>query len=55
MQILLLIYVRCRLPGIFFPKYLKENLKYYIKTGEPMLLKAYSTTIISNDHIQKAV
>jgi len=52
--ILLSIYVTCKLRGISFPKYMKESLKYYIKTGEPMLLKAYSTSIICNNHIKKA-
>ena len=31
--ILLSIYVTCKLRGISFPKYMKESLKYYIKTG----------------------
>jgi hypothetical protein len=40
-SILLSIYVTCKLRGISFPKYLKESLKHYIKTGKPLLLKSY--------------
>jgi hypothetical protein len=43
--ILLSIYVTCRLRGISFPKYMKESLRHYIKTGKPMLLRTYSTFI----------
>lgn len=39
--ILLSIYVTCKLRGISFPKYLKESLKHYIKTGSPLSLKSY--------------
>jgi cell division septum initiation protein DivIVA len=39
-SILLSIYVTCKLRGIS-PKYLKESLKHYIKTGKPLLLKSY--------------
>ncbi len=52
--ILLSVYVTCKLRGISFPKYMKESLKHYIRTGKPMLLRAYSTAIICNDHIKKA-
>jgi len=43
--ILLSIYVTCRLRGISFPKYMKESLRHYIRTGKPMLLDTYSTFI----------
>jgi len=43
--VLLTIYVTCRLRDISFPKYMKESLKHYIRTGKPMLLKIYSTFI----------
>jgi hypothetical protein len=43
--ILLSIYVTCRLRGISFPKYMKESLRHYIRTGKPMLLRTYSTFI----------
>lgn len=43
--ILLSIYVTCRLRGISFPKYMKESLRHYIRTGKPMLLGTYSTFI----------
>lgn len=46
--ILLSIYVTCRLRGISFPKYMKESLRHYIKTGKPMLLSTYSTLIAEN-------
>jgi len=40
--VLLTIYVTCRLRGISFPKYMKESLRHYIRTGKPMLLDTYS-------------
>jgi len=43
--VLLSIYVTCKLRGISFPKYMKESLRHYIRTGKPMLLKTYSTFI----------
>jgi transposase len=43
--ILLSIYVTCKLRGISFPKYMKESLRHYIRTGKPMLLGTYSTFI----------
>lgn len=46
--ILLSIYVTCRLRGISFPKYMKESLRHYIRTGQPMLLSTYSTFIAEN-------
>jgi len=52
--ILLTIYVTCRLRGISFPKYMKENLRHYIKTGKPMLLGTYSTFISNSCHLKKA-
>lgn len=39
--ILLSIYVTCKLRGISFPKFMKESLRHYIRTGKPMSLKAY--------------
>ena len=50
--ILLSIYVTCRLRGISFPKYMKESLQHYIRTGKPMLLGTYST-FIAEGHEQK--
>jgi transposase len=41
--ILLSIYVTCKLRAISFPKYMKESLQHYIRTGRPMLLSTYST------------
>jgi len=41
--ILLTIYVTCKLRGISFPKYMKEALRHYIRTGKPMSLSTYST------------
>ena len=52
--ILLSIYVTCKLREISFPKYMKESLKHYMRTGKPMLLNAYSTASICKDHIKKA-
>ncbi len=43
--ILLSIYVTCKLREISFPKYMKESLRHYIRTGKPMLLGTYSTFI----------
>ena len=48
--ILLTIYVTCRLRGISFPKYMKESLRHYIKTGKPMLLGTYSAFIADSHH-----
>lgn len=42
--VLLSIYVTCKLRGISFPKYMKESLRHYIRTGKPMLLKEYANT-----------
>ena len=50
--ILLSIYVTCKLRSISFPKYMKESLRHYIRTGKPMLLRTYSTFIAEN-HEQK--
>lgn len=33
--ILLSVCFTCKLRGISFPKYLKESLQHYIKTGDP--------------------
>jgi len=49
--VLLSIYVTCKLRGISFPKYMKESLKHYIRTGKPMLIKTYAN--ISN-HVKYA-
>ncbi len=50
--ILLTIFVTCRLRGISFPKYMKESLRHYIRTGKPMLLRTYST-FIADSHQQE--
>ena len=39
--ILLSIYTTCKLRGISFPKFLKESLRHYTKTGQPQSLKSY--------------
>ena len=39
--VLLSIYTTCKLRGISFPKFLKESLRHYIKTGHPQSLKSY--------------
>ena len=52
--ILLSIYVTCRLRGISFPKYMKESLRHYIKTGKPMLLGIYSTFLAESCEQEKA-
>ena len=41
--ILLSINVTFKLRGIPFPKYMKESIRHYIRTGRPMLLSTYST------------
>jgi len=51
---LLSIYVTCKLRGISFPKYMKESLKHYIRTGKPMLLGTYSTFIADTHNTRKA-
>jgi transposase len=52
--ILLSIHVTCKLRGISFPKYMKESLRYYIRTGKPMSLSTYSTFIADNSDLKKA-
>ena len=52
--ILLTIYVTCRLRGISFPKYMKEALRHYIKTGKPMSLNTYSTFFMDFKQSKKA-
>jgi len=52
--ILLSIHVTCKLRGISFPKYMKESLRHYIKTGKPMSLSTYSTFIANNSDLKKA-
>jgi transposase len=39
--ILLSIYTTCKLRKISFPKFLKESLRHFIKTGQPQSLKSY--------------
>ena len=41
--VLLTIYVTCKLRWSSFPKYLKESLRHYTRTGKPMLLDTCST------------
>ena len=52
--ILLSIYVTCKLREISFPKYMKESLRHYIRTGKPMLLSTYSTFIAEASKSKKA-
>jgi transposase len=52
--ILLSIYVTCKLRKISFPKYMKESLRHYIRTGKPMLLSAYSALMAEADKSKKA-
>ena len=52
--ILLSIHVTCKLRGISFPKYMKESLRHYIRTGKPMSLSTYSTFIADNSDLKKA-
>ena len=40
--VLLTVYVTCKLRGIFFPKYMKESLHHYIRTGKPMSLGIFN-------------
>jgi transposase len=52
--ILLSIYVTCKLRGMSFPKYLKESLKHYIKTGKPLSLKSYQDDTAVVPEVKKA-
>lgn len=52
--IMLSIFITCKLRNISFPKYMKESLKYYIRTGNPLLLKSYSELEKSDDCLKKA-
>jgi transposase len=52
--ILLSIYVTCTLRGMSFPKYLKESLKHYIKTGKPLSLKSYRDATVTVPEVKKA-
>ena len=52
--ILLSIYTTCKLRGISFPKYLKESLKHYIKTGKPLSLKSYKDATAACSEVKKA-
>jgi len=52
--ILLSIHVTCKLRGISFPKYMKESLRHYIRTGKPMSLSTYSTFIADKYDLKKA-
>ncbi len=40
--VLLSVYTTCRLRNITFVDFMKSNLKQYIRTGKPILLKEYS-------------
>jgi len=51
---LLSIYVTCKLREISFPKYMKESLRHYIRTGKPMLLGTYSAFIAESSKSKKA-
>lgn len=51
---LLTIYVTCKLRRIPFPKYMKESLRHYIKTGKPMLLDTYATFFADGKQTKKA-
>jgi len=52
--ILLTIYVTCKLRRISFPKYMKESLRHYIRTGKPMLLDTYSAFFADCKQSKKA-
>lgn len=52
--VLLSIYVTCKLRGMSFPKYLKESLKHYIKTGNPLSLKSYQDATAVVPKVKKA-
>jgi hypothetical protein len=52
--ILLSIYVTCKLRKISFPRYMKESLRHYIRTGKPMLLCTYSALMAEADKSKKA-
>lgn len=52
--ILLSIYVTCKLRDVSFPKYLKESLKHYIKTGKPLSLKSYQDATVVVPEVKKA-
>jgi transposase len=52
--ILLTIYVTCKLRGISFPKYMKEALRHYIRTGKPMSLNTYLTFFADCKQSKKA-
>ena len=52
--VLLTVYVTCKLRGISFPKYMKESLRHYIRTGNPMSLGIYSTFMADNYNTKKA-
>ena len=52
--ILLSIYVTCKLRGISFPKYLKDSLQHYIRTGKPLSLQEYSNINSLEVELKKA-
>ena len=52
--ILLSIYVTCKLRGISFPKYLKNSLQHYIRTGKPLSLHDYSNPVFDGVELKKA-
>jgi hypothetical protein len=37
-----------------FPKYLKESLKHYIKTGKPLSLSSYRDATATAPEVEKA-
>jgi len=53
-SILLSFYVTCKLRGISFPKYMKESLRHYIKTGKPLSLKSYQDATAVIEEVKKA-
>jgi transposase len=52
--ILLSVYVTCKLRGISFPRYMKESLKHYIKTGKPLSLISYQDAKAVVPEVKKA-
>jgi len=52
--IILSIYTTCKLRGISFPKFLKQSLRHYIKTGKPQSLKSYQNATTAVPEVKKA-
>jgi hypothetical protein len=52
--VLLSIYTTCKLREISFPKFLKESLRHYIKTGHPLSLKSYQEITADGPVVKKA-